>query len=68
MMTSHCTKHRWYIQHIHLYIPPWTYITPQTKQKPCNPQSTAVHTTVIAADKTEATQFSKGRVCRLEQG
>ena len=57
MMTSHCTKHRWYIQHIHLYI---QYIAPQTKQKPCNSQGT----TVIAADKTEATQLPKGRVCR----
>ena len=25
-MTSHCTKHRWYIQLRHLYIPPWVYI------------------------------------------
>ena len=68
MMMSHCTKRRRYIQHIHLYIPPQRYIryiTLLAKQKPCNSQSTTVSATVITADKTEATQFPKGRVCRL---
>ena len=26
MMMSHCTEYWWYIQLIHLYLPPWRYI------------------------------------------